>query len=149
MRACGIDVFYVVSLHKTRTLMSSRDIYVYIYNFFHFHTTTNTLEDCFVASINTPLRPLPETVTQHGSTRLVNAPLTKPYIVSMQQSREAVLAREACAQTLMARGQASEALHYYQVRGQYYQVFGKALASRFLHCTGNTCKIHVVSSSDV
>lgn len=34
----------------------------------------------------------------------------------MQQSREAVLAREACAQTLMARGQASEALHYYQVR---------------------------------
>lgn len=99
--------------------------------------------------MNTPLWSLPETVTQNGGVRLANDPLTKPSLVSMQQSREAVLAREACAQTLMARGQASEALHYYQVRGENYQVFGTALASRFLHCTGNTCKIHVVSPFDL
>lgn len=47
---------------------------------------------------------------------LMNGHLTKPSRVFMQHSREAILARETCAQTLMARGQASEALHYYQVR---------------------------------
>ena len=33
----------------------------------------------------------------------------------MQQSREAVLAKETCAQTLLSRGQASEALGFYKV----------------------------------
>lgn len=33
----------------------------------------------------------------------------------MQQSREAVLAKETCAQTLLTRGQASQALGFYKV----------------------------------
>lgn len=41
-------------------------------------------------------------------------------LTSMQQSREATLAKETCAQTLMTRGQVSEALSFFKVRQMYH-----------------------------
>ena len=61
----------------------------------------------------------------------MNAPLTKLPRVLMQHSREAILARETCAQTLLARGQASEALHFYQVR-KYETPQGSSVQLTFL-----------------
>lgn len=49
----------------------------------------------------------------------------------MQQSSEAAIAKETCAQTLVTRGQGSEALGYYKVRQMYAHTRHGEIYTRF------------------